>query len=371
MAEPWFKFAGGKRQLLQQLEPFWPDRFNTYHEPFLGGGAVFFDLASKGKLHRGAVLTDINERLIRAYRGVRDNVDAVVRSLERIEEDWYPLPSKKEEPARYSQYIAAMQKAFDRAKAQDPEADFIEDNCTRWSSPDADMAVWWLTLNRLGFNGMYRVNRQNKFNVPFGKFSGTPRVLHEEQLRAASDALQGRWDRWKSVSAKPQAVDLRVKVFRPRQIAFSFDTLVHTDDLWYADPPYAPVSATSDFTSYDAAGFRPSDQIALAEHAAEMAKRHVHVRLTNSAALWLRGKYEEEGFRTFALVAKRSVNRDVAKRGAVVEHMFVPSQQVTKEMGEPLLHLTGAERDAACEERLRLLALEEKQHKRVVERRAS
>ena len=128
---PFVKWAGGKRQLLPELLRHVPERFGRYFEPFVGGGALFFALRPPS-----AVLTDFNERLIRTYRGVRNDVEGVIRRLEEF---------RHEESFYYEQ--------------RDRDID---------AGTDADVAAWFIYLNKVGFNGLYRVNRNNRFNVPFG-----------------------------------------------------------------------------------------------------------------------------------------------------------------------------------------------------------
>ena len=154
VARPFLKWAGGKRQLIRELCRFVPGQFGTYHEPFVGGGALFFHLKPKR-----AVLSDSNARLVRTYQGIQNSVDEVIALLRSYPHD----------------------KSFFLKLRALP----IDDQS------DAELAAWFIFLNKTGFNGLYRVNRKNIFNVPFGDNAHT-RVLDEDNLRACSAALMGR-----------------------------------------------------------------------------------------------------------------------------------------------------------------------------------
>ena len=255
---PFVKWAGGKRQLLPQLLSHVPERFGRYFEPFVGGGALFFALRPAN-----AVLTDVNERLIRTYRGVRNDVDGVISRLEgyRHEAGFY-----------YEQ--------------RDRDID---------AGSDADVAAWFIYLNKVGFNGLYRVNRANRFNVPFGRHKN-PTICDEATLRACSAALQ---------NAHLEKIDFANAVADAAP-----------GDLVYFDPPYVPVSVTSNFTKYTSDGFGPDDQERLRDLALSLKQRGVHVILSNSSAA--RELYEP-GFTTTEVSATRLVNSKVTRRGAITE----------------------------------------------------
>jgi DNA adenine methylase len=257
---PFLKWAGGKRQLLPLLRQHAPANPHRYFEPFVGGGALFFDLQP-----RRAVLADVNERLIRAYEGVRGSVDKVIRLLRG-----YPHDSK----------------FFYRFR----EAD-IDDGT------DAEVAAWFIYLNKTGFNGLYRVNRDNGFNVPFGRYAN-PTICDAPTLRACSAALA--------------RADLRVG---------DFATVVEKakrGDFVYFDPPYVPLSITSSFTSYTSGGFGEAEQTRLRDTARRLKERGVRVLLSNSSAPSVRKLYAD-GFDIIEVSATRVVNSKVSARGAVVE----------------------------------------------------
>jgi len=257
---PFVKWAGGKRQLLPQLRRFVPEGFGRYYEPFVGGGALFFELRPAD-----AVLTDTNERLIRTYRGVRDDVEQVIELLRDC---------RHEESFFYAQ----------RERDIDAES-------------DAEVAAWFIYLNKVGFNGLYRVNRQNRFNVPFGRHKN-PTICDEETLRACSAALAG---------SRIDKVDFAAAVKGAQ-----------AGDLVYFDPPYVPMSVTANFTQYTSDRFDVAAQERLRDLALELKRRGVHVLLSNSSAPLVRSLYQE-GFETFEVSATRLVNSKVTGRGAITE----------------------------------------------------
>ncbi|MES2640423.1 MAG: DNA adenine methylase [Myxococcota bacterium] len=257
---PFLKWVGGKRQLLPALLPHTPARFGRYHEPFVGGGALFFHLRPAR-----AVLADTNARLIRTWIGVRDHVEDVITLLRGFPHD--------------RTFFEGL-----RAEAVDAKS-------------DAEVAAWFIYLNRTGFNGLYRVNRQNRFNVPFGSYTN-PTICDADTLRAASIALS--------------QTDLLVEDFG------AVLTRAEPGDFVYFDPPYIPLSATSSFTAYTAGGFGMPEQARLRDTARALKARGVHVVLSNSSAPAVHELYAD-GFLRTPVSAARAINCDASKRGAVTE----------------------------------------------------
>lgn len=257
---PFLKWVGGKRQLLPALLAHAPTSFGRYFEAFVGGGALFFQLRP-----RSAVLADANERLIRTYRGVRDDVDGVIDLLKR-----YPYESR----------------FFYRMRDVDIDR-----------RSDVEVAAWMIYLNRACFNGLYRVNKANRFNVSFGRYTN-PTICDPENLRACSAALRD--------------VELVVGDFSTATGG------ARRGDFAYFDPPYVPLSATSCFTSYAADGFDADDQRRLRTTAARLKKKGVRVLLSNSSAPFVRELYAG-GFETIEVLASRAVNCRADRRGAVRE----------------------------------------------------
>ncbi len=262
---PFLKWVGGKRALLPVLRAHSPASFHRYHEPFVGGGAMFFHLAHKRTLPKGAVLSDNNERLIRAYKGVRDAVEDVIALL-------HDYPHEKDF------YLRMRERPIDKHS-------------------DAEVAAWLVYVNRTGFNGLYRVNQKNQFNVPFGAYEN-PKICDADNLRACSRALS-------SAELRCEPFDLVAE-------------RAQKGDFVYFDPPYVPLSATSSFTSYTAGGFGHHHQQKLADVARSLKARGVHVLLSNSSAPLVRTLYRE-GFITVEVQAARSVNSRGDGRGKVME----------------------------------------------------
>jgi DNA adenine methylase len=260
---PFVKWAGGKRQLLSALRTHVPKAYGRYYEPFVGGGALFFALRPKR-----ATLTDVNTRLIAAYRGVRNHVDETIQLLR-----WY----EREHSAAF--YYRMRELGVDALS-------------------DAEAAAWFIYLNKSGFNGLYRVNSKNRFNVPLGRYE-KPAICDEETLRDCSEAL--------------------ASVDEPRVASFHDAVKDATrGDFVYFDPPYVPLSATSSFTSYTADGFGDEEQAELRDVAASLKKRGVRVLLSNSCAERVKNLYSR-GFELIEVEATRSVNSKSAGRGAIKE----------------------------------------------------
>jgi DNA adenine methylase len=258
-AHPFLKWVGGKRQLLPEIARYVPRTYGTYHEPFVGAGALFFDLQP-----RRARLTDGNARLIRAYAGVRNGCDKVIDLLRSY-------------PHTRDFYL--------RLRTIDIDA-----------RPDEEVAAWLIYLNRTGYNGLYRVNSRNEFNVPFGNYA-KPKICDAANLRACSLALQ---------HARIDVADF-AEVLRHAK----------SGDFVYFDPPYVPLSATSSFTSYTMGGFGMDDQRRLRDVAVALAKRGVRVLISNSSSPAVRELYAD--FEQHEVSARRAVNCNAAGRKAVTE----------------------------------------------------
>lgn len=268
-ARPVVKWVGGKRQLLPSLMKH-VDRarpFGRYHEPFLGGGALFFALSNLTEVPLAARLTDANPRLIAMYRALRDDVDAVIVAL--------------------NAHAAAHSKEHYYATRSAPP------------SPGPALAAWFIYLNKTGFNGLYRVNRQGGFNVPMGSYVN-PTICDPDRLRAASRALRG--------------AEIEIESFE------GCLKVAQTGDLVYFDPPYVPVSRTASFTSYSAEGFGDADQRRLVQVAEELRSRGVRVLLSNSGIEAVAELYA--GFTCEPVQARRAVNSRADRRGDVTEYII-------------------------------------------------
>ncbi len=256
---PFLKWVGGKGQLLLELRKSYPKKTGCYHEPFVGGGAVFFDL-----LPKRAILSDANKELIDCYRVVRNNLGALIKLLKLhvYERDCYY-----------------------EMRGRDPND---LDRVSR--------AARTIYLNKTGFNGLYRVNSKGEFNVPFGRHKN-PRICDEKNLRGCSAVLG----------------DVKIK----RSVFKKVLDVAEKGDFVYFDPPYIPLSNTSYFTAYQRNGFGMTNQEELADVFDALAARGVNVMLSNSDVPWMHERYRDHRIRS--IQAKRLVNSKSSGRGPVGE----------------------------------------------------
>ena len=280
---PFLKWAGGKSKLVPELLARVPADVATYHEPFLGGGALFFALgsatrgsATRGSATRGsatlrpahAVLSDVNYDLVTAYEVVRDDVRGLVRALGR---------HAKQHAVRGLDYYLEV----------------------RASTPRSDVAraARLVYLNKTCFNGLWRVNKQGKFNVPMGKFKTPPTICDEENLYACSEALRGA-----------AVVCLDFREILPD---------CEPGDFVYLDPPYYPLSETSSFTAYAKEGFGPVEQRALADEVLALDQRGVDFLLSSPDCPEVRELYQD--FKLEEVTMRRNINSVATRRGPVGE----------------------------------------------------
>jgi DNA adenine methylase len=293
---PLLKWAGGKRQLLPVLAEHYPPTFSRYLEPFLGSGAVFFDLLNSGRLARKAItLADVNPDLIGCYRTLRDRPEAVIRALKALAAEYRSGGAEcyyEVRDTRFNPLRAAIQ-----ARAAEPGD--VADMYT------PGLAAMLIFLNRTGFNGLFRLNRQGGFNVPAGRYTD-PRICDEAHLRAVAAAL----------SSPGVAIEL----------APFFETIARAGDgdFVYCDPPYAPLSRTSSFANYTADGFSSFDQRRLQQVVTKACLRGAHVVLSNSSAteiiaLYTAPEAQKAGLRMARVPARRAINSRASSRGPVAE----------------------------------------------------
>ena len=260
-AKPFIKWAGGKGQLISKFVPLFPpvSKVKRYFEPFLGGAALFFYLQ-----HPQAYLSDGNAELIELYQIVRDDVDHLIEALKlhRNTEDYYY-----------------------QTRALNPV-----------SLTPIQRAARFIFLNKTCYNGLYRVNSQGQFNVPFGRYQN-PAICDAPGLRAASRALN---------HAQLTVTDFEQAVSAARR-----------HDFIYFDPPYQPISKTSSFTAYTSGRFDAAEQQRLAQVYARLAQRGCYVMLSNSDAPLIRELYA--GFRTTEILASRAINSKGDGRGKITE----------------------------------------------------
>ncbi|MBD1864194.1 MULTISPECIES: DNA adenine methylase [Trichocoleus] len=259
---PFLKWAGGKGQLIAKYLPYQPQKFQTYYEPFLGGGAVFFHL-----LPKRAVLSDINPELINVYHCVREQVELLI------------------------EHLSIHQQKHSR--------DYFHQVRAKPGTTDLERAARFVYLNRVCFNGLWRENSKGEFNTSFGRYKN-PLICNAELLRSVSAALQ--------------PVVLKAQPFE--SVLDAAD-----NDFVYLDPPYHPLNPTSSFTSYSRNGFTEHDQIRLRELFVNLAERGVQVTLSNSDCPFIRELYSD--FRVYTVPARRAINSKANNRGEVNEVLIV------------------------------------------------
>jgi DNA adenine methylase len=293
---PLLKWAGGKRQLLPELRPFYPRSFVRYFEPFLGSGAVFLDLHNAGLLDGHAVqVSDVNADIIGCYLAVRDDVDAVIAELR--------LHDRSYRSGGGAHYYTVRDGEFNPARR---EVHASSDPASAYTPALAAMLIF---LNRTGFNGLFRLNAKGVFNVPHGR-NVNPRICDEENLRGWSRLLGRR--------------GLHIEVC-------GFETALDgagRGDFVYLDPPYAPLSGTARFTSYTSNGFGEAEQKRLQREVLRLTARGASVVLSNSAAPQIRALYARDrravkaGLHASTVAARRAINSRAAGRGPVREYLI-------------------------------------------------
>lgn len=260
---PIVKWVGGKRQLMFELLKNMPENYNRYFEPFIGGGALFFELQPEG-----AYISDMNGELINLYNVVKNNVYELIDEL------------KKHEISK--EYFMNIRN-IDRTKKYE-----------KWS--DIQKASRFIYLNRTCFNGMYRVNSKGEFNVPFGNYKN-PRIIDEHNLINCSNLLQ--------------KTEIRNTDFS------EILKYAQKGDFVYFDPPYVPLNETSSFTSYTKEGFDLDMQLKLRDVCDELDSMGVNFMLSNSDTKFVNELYENYNIKK--VFASRQINANPSGRGKITE----------------------------------------------------
>ena len=265
--KPVTKWVGGKRQLLPQLLKYMPNDFTNYYEPFIGGGALLFDIAPKI-----AVINDNNEELINMYNVIKNAPNELIEALKV-----HQLNNSKE------YYLNVRSWDRDGTIAQ---------------LTSVDRAARLMYMLRVDFNGLYRVNSKGQFNVPYGRYKN-PRIVNEEDILAVSHYFNTN-------NVNILCGDFSISVENAER-----------NDLVYFDPPYIPLNSSSNFTSYTKEGFDLSDQKRLSNTFFKLADKGVHVMLSNSDTEITRELYK--GANIHSVEANRAINSKGSKRGKVGE----------------------------------------------------
>jgi DNA adenine methylase len=259
------KWVGGKKQLIEQFKPFFPRKIDRYFEPFLGGGAVAFYVLKYYK-PKFVMLSDINEELINTYNIIKNDVEGIINLLKE-----YKKKNNKE--------------FYYKIRALNPS-----------KLTKLERAARFIYLNKTCFNGLYRVNAKGGFNVPMGSYKN-PSICPEEDLREISKLLK----------------NVRINIL-------PFDKILDyakENDFIYFDPPYYPLNRTSSFTSYTKYNFLEKEQEILAEVFKKLDKKGCKVMLSNSDTKFIKNIHK--GYKINIVKAKRMINCDATKRGAINE----------------------------------------------------
>ena len=294
-AKPFLKWAGGKSQLLPQFKQFYPQGLKTgkivsYIEPFLGGGAVFFNIINNYRIDY-AYLCDINEELILVYKVVQQAPHILLEYLSKFN-------------AKYKSYDEKRRHDYFYETRKNYNSNLNKINLNRINARMIERSAQMIFLNKTCFNGLFRLNRKGEFNVPFGRYKN-PKICDEENINKTSQKLQ--------------IAEIELNYFTGCEKKITDDTFV------YFDPPYRPISKTSSFTSYSKFEFADDDQIALSNFFAKIDNKcNAKLMLSNSDPKNENPQdnfFEElyRGYNINKVTANRMINRDAAKRGAINE----------------------------------------------------
>lgn len=265
--QPFTKWTGGKRQLLPVIRELMPKTYNRYFEPFVGGGALFFDLAPKD-----AVINDFNAELINCYQQIKDNPQELIEIL-KIHQEY----NSKE-------YYLDL-----RSADRDERIDMMS---------EVQRAARILYMLRVDFNGLYRVNSKNQFNVPYGRYKN-PKIVDENLVSAISTYLNNNQIEIKKGDFEKAVLD------------------VQPGDFVYFDPPYIPLSETSAFTSYTHEGFSYDDQVRLRDTFKKLSDAGAYVMLSNSSSFLVEELYRD--FNIHYVEANRTNGAKSSSRGKISE----------------------------------------------------
>lgn len=293
-AKPFLKWAGGKGQLLETFADFYPDelkknRIKNYYEPFIGGGAVFFDIAQKYSIN-SAFLYDINEELILAYKVVQRDVSKLMEQLDLLQNKYRKLDKNAQPQLFYN-----VRDEFNKNR--------LQTNYNQYSDKWIKRAAQIIFLNKTCFNGLFRFNSKGEFNVPAGRYKN-PKILNEQNLCSVSKLLE--------------IAEIRKADFK------EITNQTKTESFVYFDPPYRPLNKTSSFTAYSKNAFGENEQKELAAIYCELHNRGIKLMLSNSDPKNFNPEdhFFDELYKQFYISrvsARRSINSNASKRSAVKE----------------------------------------------------
>lgn len=294
VARPFIKWAGGKGQLLNRFYSLYPEELKAgeienYYEPFIGGGAVFFDVAQRFNI-KNAFLYDINDELVLTYKVIQKDVVKLIEHLDSIQKEYIALS----EPERKA-YFYSIRSDFNKNRLLTDYENYAESWIQR--------AAWIIFLNKTCFNGLFRFNSKGEFNVPAGRYKN-PKILDELNLKRVSEVLQ---------IATIKKADFT-----------AVENDVAVNSFVYFDPPYRPLNTTSSFTAYSKHKFGDEEQIKLAQLFARLNNRKIKLMLSNSDPKNhdSNDDFFDEIYRDFnirRIPATRMINSNASKRNAINE----------------------------------------------------
>lgn len=282
--KPILQWAGGKRNLLDTIKSRFPLCYENFHEPMIGGGAVFFEIEPDS-----GSINDYNTRLVNVYKQARDNPEELIETLDNMKPPVSePDPSKefsenKRKGSEIDNYYYQQRELFNR-RPNGEKFDEIEE------------AARFIYLNRTCYNALYRENQSGEFNVPIGS-DDNPDWNPRERIKKASKVLEG--------------IDIYNKDFE-----YILEE-AETNDFVYLDPPYKPLSSTEDFTEYTKKGFDKEDQSRLLDLCSKLTEKNIYVMISNSGIMF--DKYNSHGMFVSTVKSPRPINSDPDKRGEVEE----------------------------------------------------
>ena len=285
--KPFVKWAGGKGQLLDEIRKKYPKglgkKINKYAEPFVGGGAVLFDILSNYDL-KEVYISDSNAELITTYEVIKNNIDKLIKTLNKYESEYIPLSVDERK-----KYYYDKRTRFNELKSLNRQ--------------NVELAALFIFINRTCFNGLYRVNSKGEYNVPMGAYTN-PCICNESNLRRVSDALQN--------------VKIVCGDFQESSDFIDKNTFV------YCDPPYRPLNDSSSFTAYTENSFDDKEQARLAEYIKELTKKGAYIVVSNSDPKNVNSKddffdelYSE--LNILRISASRMINSKASARGKINE----------------------------------------------------
>lgn len=287
LIKPFLKWAGGKGQLLNKIRPLYPqglgNQINKYIEPFIGGGAIFFDIISSYKLDK-YIINDINKELINTYKAIQQDIRSLLEYLSKITSYYKKLSIEERDLFYYN--------------IRNKYNSIALNNCI-----NIEKAAFFIFLNKTCFNGLYRVNRNNQFNVPTGKYKD-PTIYDKENLLNISQILQKVEILWGDFSTTYDYID--------------------NNTFIYIDPPYRPLTKTSSFTNYSTYIFDDKEQIRLSTFINEADKKGAYVLASNSDPknisendLFFDELYSSKNI--IRIEAQRAINSNPLGRGKITE----------------------------------------------------